>query len=173
MAFDVEQSLMCGSIAELTAQFRSRRLSVEEAVGWYLARIAAINRSGPAINAVREVSARAIEDARTADKEFAAGHGLGPLHSIPVLLKDNILTADGMAATAGAAALAGFKPGREATLVRRLRRAGAIILGKTNLTEFADYVSDVMPSGFSGAGGVVRNPHGGDYGEGFPKRAVA
>lgn len=166
MAFDVEQSLMCGSIADLTAHFRSRRLSVEEALGWYLARIAAINQSGPAINAVREVSARAIEDARTADKELAAGRGLGPLHGIPVLLKDNILTADGMAATAGAAALAGFKPQREATLVRRLRRAGAIILGKTNLTEFADYVSDVMPSGFSGAGGVVRNPHGGDYGRG-------
>jgi amidase len=166
MAFDVDLDLMSGSIADLTAHFRNRRLSVEEAVGWYLARIAAINQSGPAINAVREVSARAVEDARAADTELASGRGLGPLHGIPVLLKDNILTADGMAATAGAAALAGFRPRYEAILVRRLRRAGAIILGKTNLTEFADYVSDVMPSGFSGAGGVVRNPHGGDYGRG-------
>ena len=166
MAFDAENSLIGGSIADLTAHFRSRRLSVEEAVGWYLARIATISQSGPTINAVREVSARAIEDARTADKELAAGRGFGALHGIPVLLKDNILTADGMAASAGAAALVGFKPRHEAMLVRRLRRAGAIILGKTNLTEFADYVSDVMPSGFSGAGGVVRNPHGGDYGRG-------
>jgi amidase len=71
-----------------------------------------------------------------------------------------------MTAAAGAAALAGFKPKSEATLVRRLRRAGAIVLGKTNMTEFADYVSDVMPSGFSGAGGVVRNPHGIEYGRG-------
>jgi amidase len=166
MAFDVEQSLMCGSTGDLATHFRSRRLSVEEAVGWYLARIAAFNQSGPAINAVREVSARAIDDARSADKALATGCRLGPLHGIPVLLKDNILTADGMAATAGAAALVGFRPRHEATLVRRLRRAGAIILGKTNLTEFADYVSDVMPSGFSGAGGVVRNPHGGKYGRG-------
>lgn len=166
MARDVETSLLGGSIAELTAHFRSRRLSVTEATGWYLARIAAINQAGPVINAVREVSARAMADARTADQDLAAGRPLGPLHGIPILLKDNILTADGMAATAGAAALAGFKPRHEATIVQKLRRAGAIILGKTNLTEFADYVSDVMPSGFSGAGGVVRNPHGGDYGRG-------
>lgn len=166
MTFDVETSLTRGSIADLTAHFRSRKLSVEEATGWYLARIAAFDQSGPVINALREVSARAMEDARTADQELAAGRGHGLLHGIPVLLKDNILTADGMAASAGAAALAGFRPLREVTLVRRLRAAGAIILGKTNMTEFADYVSDVMPSCFSGAGGVVRNPHGCDYGRG-------
>jgi amidase len=99
---------------------------------------------------------------------LAAGRDRGPLHGIPVLLKDNILTADGMTASAGAAALSKFTPRRDATLVRRLREAGAIILGKTNLTEFADYVSDVMPSGFSGAGGMVKNPHGKqDYGRGL------
>ena len=90
-----------------------------------------------------------------------------PLHGIPVLVKDNIL-ASGMNATAGAAALKGFRPRRDATLVARLRAAGAIVIGKTNLTEFADYVSDVMPSGFSGAGGVVKNPHGAaPYGRGL------
>lgn len=163
---DVELSLAQGSIAELGAHFRGGRLSVEEAVGWYLSRIERISESGPAINAVREVSAYAIDDARHADQELAAGKDRGPLHGIPVLLKDNILTTDGMAATAGVAALAGFRPQREATLVRRLRKSGAVIFGKTNMCEFADYVSDVMPSGFSGAGGVVRNPHGFEYGRG-------
>lgn len=166
MTFDAEASLMHGSVADLTAHFRTRSLSVEEAVGWYLKRIAALSQSGPAINAVRELSPRAIDDARIADSQLASGQKVGPLHGIPILVKDNVLTADGMAASAGAAALAGFRPRHEATLVRRLRRAGAIIIGKTNLTEFADCVSDVMPSGFSGAGGVVRNPHGMDYGRG-------
>ena len=100
-----------------------------------------------------------LDVARQLDTEIASGQIRGPLHGIPVVLKDNILTGDGMTATAGAAALIGFKPASDATLVRRLRAAGALILGKTNLTEFADYVSDVMPSGFSGAGGMVKNPH--------------
>lgn len=109
---------------------------------------------------MREVSPRAREDAARIDREIAEGGRRGPLHGIPILLKDNIATADGMVTAAGAAALAGFRPGREATLVRRLRVAGAVILGKTNMTELADYVSDVMPSEFSGHGGVVKNPHG-------------
>src|SRR5690606_10893931 len=75
-------------------------------------------------------------------------------------------TGDGLRASAGARALEACVPGRDATLVRRLRAAGAIVLGKTNLTEFADYVSDVMPSGFSGVAGTVRNPHGLEYGRG-------
>lgn len=163
---DVEQILAQGSIAQLRAQLTGRRVSAEEATAWYLSRIAAINQAGPAINAVREVSARAMQDARRVDQELASGLDRGPLHGIPVLLKDNILTADGMAATAGSAALAGFWPSRDAGIVQQLRQAGAIVLGKTNLTEFADYVSDVMPAGFSGAGGVVRNPHGAEYGRG-------
>ena len=97
--------------------------------------------------------------ARRLDDELAARKSRGPLHGIPVLLKDNILTSDGLAATGGAAARLNFRPRQEATLARRLREAGAIIMGKTNLTELADYVSDNMPSGFSGAGGTVKNPH--------------
>jgi len=162
---DIEKTLLNGSIADLQALYASRRLSVSEAVGWYLSRIEALNKAGPALNAVREVSARAMPDAHRADAELAGGQNRGALHGIPVLLKDNILT-EGMKATAGAAALAGFEPRRDATLVRRLREAGAIVLGKTNLTEFADFVADVMPSGFSGAGGVVKNPHGIEYGRG-------
>ncbi len=152
-----------GSIAEIGAAYRAKTLTIAEATGWYLKRIAALN---PELNAVKEVAPRAMEEAKLADVELAAGRDRGPLHGIPVLLKDNIFTADGMACSAGAKALAGFKPQREATLVRRLREAGAIVLGKTNLTEFADFVSDVMPSEFSGAGGVVRNPHGIRYDRG-------
>lgn len=163
---NIDQLLREGTITELRSIFLNRDLSIEEAVKWFLSRIDSLNQSGMAINAVREVSTRAIDDARNADRLLAKGRVCGPLHGIPMLLKDNILTADGMSSTAGAAALADFKSQREATIVRRLRQAGAIIIGKTNLTEFADYVSDVMPSCFSGAGGIVRNPHGMDYGRG-------
>ena len=131
-----------------------RRLSAHEVTGWYLARIEALNHAGPQLNAVRELASGALEAAKRADRELAAGHRRGPLHGIPVLLKDNVLAAD-MTATAGAAALKGFKPRRDATLVARLRAAGAIVIGKTNLTEFA----------YSGLGlnphfGTPRNPHG-------------
>ena len=97
MTVDVERCLAQGSIAELGAMLRARRLSAVEAVGWYLARIQSISQSGPTLNAVREVSVRAMDDAREADRELAAGRERGPLHGIPVLLKDNILTSDGMA----------------------------------------------------------------------------
>jgi amidase len=158
--------LLTGSIAQIGTAYRKRQLTVVEAVQFFLARIESISRAGPKLNAVREVSAKATEDARRADEALAVGRDRGPLHGIPVLLKDNIFTADGLAASAGARALATHQPKREATIAARLRQAGAIIIGKTNLTEFADYVSDVMPSGFSGAGGVVKNPHGIEYGRG-------
>lgn len=163
---DVERILLEGSIREIQAAYASRRLSIEEAVGFYLARIDSFDKQGPKINSVREVAPDAIAKARAADVRLAAGMAQGALFGIPVLLKDNILTSDGMAATAGAAALKGFIPRREADLVRRLRTADALILGKANMTEFADYVSDIMPSEFSGAGGVVRNPHGCRYDRG-------
>ncbi len=160
-----ENTLLNGSIAELRALYVNKQISVVEAVTWFQSRIDRVSKSGPAINAVRELSGRAMDDARIADEALAADQAPGQLHGVPVLLKDNILTA-GMSATAGAAALAQFKPRRDAMLVRRLRAAGAIVIGKTNLTEFADFVSDVMPSGYSGAGGVVKNPHGIEYGRG-------
>jgi amidase len=163
---DIENVLMQGSIAELRALYLERRLSVADAVSWYLSRINDISQNGPAINAIREVSLRAMDDAKRADEAIARGEELQVLHGIPVLLKDNILTGDGMKAAAGAAALRNFQPAGDATLVKRLRSAGAIVLGKTNLTEFADFVSDVMPSGYSGNGGIVKNPHGIEYGRG-------
>lgn len=163
---NIENVLISGTISDLSALYRDKKLTVIEAVTWYLSRIESISQTGLAINAVREVSACALEDARLADVAISTGQTLGQLHGIPVLLKDNILTGDGMSAAAGAAALKNFHPKIDATLVQKLRSAGAIILGKTNLTEFADFVSDVMPSGYSGNGGVVKNPHGIEYGRG-------
>ena len=163
----MDDILESGSIAAIGRALDERRLSARKMVGWYLERIESMNHAGVALNAVREVAADALEAATRADNELAAGRRRSPLHGIPVLVKDNIL-ASGMNATAGAAALKGLMPRRDATLIARLRAAGVIVIGKTNLTEFADYVSDVMPSGFSGAGGVVKNPHGAaPYGRGL------
>jgi amidase len=163
---DIDDVLLRGSIGEIGAALRGRRVSAAELVGWYRARIEAHDRGPHGLNAVRSLAPAALDAARTADAELASGRDRGPLHGIPVLLKDNIVTGDGMRASAGALALAEFVPTREATIVRRLRKHGAIVLGKTNMTEFADYVSDMMPSEFSAAGGVVRNPHGPQYGRG-------
>jgi amidase len=163
----MQDLLLEGSLAAIHHAVLNRKISVVDTATWYLERIQ--TSSAPAgLNAVRVVSPQALENARQLDNEVASGRIRGPLHGIPILLKDNILTGDGMTATAGAAALLKFAPKRDATIARRLRDAGALILGKTNLTEFADYVSDVMPSGFSSAGGMVKNPHGNaDYGRGL------
>jgi amidase len=154
----MQDLLLNGSLLAIHQAVLDKKLSVREIARWHLDRVEALGRS-VGLNAVRVVSPHALDDAKKLDDDVAAGRIRGPLHGIPVLLKDNILTGDGMSATAGAAALLDFVPKRDATVVRRLRDAGALMLGKTNLTEFADYVSDVMPSGFSGAGGMVKNPH--------------
>lgn len=163
---DIEAILSNGSIAQIRNAYISSHLSILDATRWYLERIEKFNGGEGGINAVRELSPRALEEAGAADRLLASGAVLPPLFGIPILLKDNILTEDGMTATIGAAALKGFVPRRDATIVSRLRRSGAIILGKTNMTEFADYTSDIMPSEFSGAGGVVRNPRGQRFGRG-------
>lgn len=141
-------------------------LSAVDLTRHYLQRIAELDAAGPRLNAVREVNSAAEDIARARDEELRAGRRRGPLHGIPFLVKDNVATGDGMACTAGALALAQFRPARDATIVRRLRAAGAVLLGKCNMTEFADYLSDHMPSEFSSAGGVVRHPHGGRYDRG-------
>jgi amidase len=153
----MEDILVNGSIGDISGALAARKISVREMTEWYLARIARLGSSG-GLNAVRAIATDAIDIARERDEELAAGRSRGNLHGIPVLIKDNIHAGSGLTTTAGARALAGFRSERQATLVRRLRAAGAIVLGKTNLTEFADYVSDVMPSGFSGAGGTVIHP---------------
>ncbi len=153
----MEDILVNGSIGDIRGALTARKISIRELTEWYLARISRIG-SGGGSNAVRAVAGDAVDIARQRDEELAAGLSRGNLHGIPVLIKDNIHAGSALTTTAGSRALAGFRSERQATLVRRLRAAGAIILGKTNLTEFADYVSDVMPSGFSGAGGTVIHP---------------
>ncbi|MGK2940156.1 MAG: amidase family protein [Immundisolibacter sp.] len=154
------------SVTELGQTMANGGLSAAALTQYFLDRIGALNKAGPALNAVREVNPRASDIARALDDERRAGHVRGPLHGIPVLLKDNIATGDGMACTAGSLALAQLQPRQDAELVRRLRAAGAVILGKCNMTEFADYLADVMPSEFSSAGGVVRHPWGKRYDRG-------
>jgi amidase len=151
----MDDILRSGSLKELGGALTSRKISSREIADWYLARI---QGAGGSLNAVRELCNDALDTARQRDAELASGVVRGPLHGIPIVIKDNIQAGGGTSTTGGARALASLRTDRQATLVRRLRNAGAVILGKTNLTEFADYVSDVMPSGFSGAGGVVVNP---------------
>lgn len=121
-----------------------------------------IARLDPSLNAIRCLA----DDSRARADACDAMPASGPLHGRVVLVKDNVAVA-GLPLTAGARALAGFRPRRDATIVARLRAAGAIVLGKTNLTEFADYVGETMPAEFSGLGGVVRHPFGARYDRGF------
>ena len=127
----------------------------------YLARIDAIDRRGPALRAVIEINPDALAIAARLDAERRAGGGQvrGPLHGIPVLVKDNIATADRLQTTAGSLALVGATPPRDAAVVRRLREAGAVIIGKTNLSEWANFRSSQSSSGWSGRGGQCRNPY--------------
>jgi amidase len=134
--------------------YTSRRLCAD-----YLARIAAIDKAGPRLNAVIELNPDALRIADELDKERRAGKLRGPLHGIPVLLKDNIDTGDQLQTTAGALALAGHRATRDAFVARQLRAAGAIILGKTNLSEWANFRSTRSASGWSSRGGQTHNPY--------------
>ena len=125
----------------------------------YLERIAAVDRGGPKLNAVIEINPDALAIAEERDAERRAGKVRGPLHGIPILIKDNIATADKMETTAGSLALVGAKPPRDAHIVSRLREAGAVILGKTNLSEWANFRGNNSTSGWSGRGGQTRNPY--------------
>jgi amidase len=147
------------SIAELAAAQQQGRVSSLQLVDAYLARIAHIDRTGPALHSVLALNPGARAQARALDRERATGHVRGPLHGIPLLVKDNIETADPMPTTAGSLALAGNRGGRDAPLVARLRAAGAVILGKTNLSEWANIRSTSSVSGWSAVGGQTRNPY--------------
>jgi len=164
---NISAFLMSGTARAIGAAIAARTISSVDVTTWYLDRIRRLGRVEGGLNCVRSVSPLALEEARRADAELAEGYYRGPLHGVPYLLKDNVFTVDGSTASAGSMALAAFRPPYEATLVKRLRDAGAVLLGKTNLTEFADFVSDTMPSEFSGAGGVVNHPLGLRYGRGM------
>src|SRR5687768_13798104 len=137
------------SISDLQRAMEGGRVSSADLVKAYLRRIERTDRKGPAVNSVIEVNPDAMAIAREMDRERKAGKVRGPMHGIPVLLKDNIDTADKMLTTAGSLALMNCRPKRDAFLVRRLREAGAVILGKTNLSEWANFRSSRSTSGWS------------------------
>ncbi len=147
------------TIAELQERMTRGRLSSRDLVDKYLARIDAIDRRGPKLNSIIEVNPDAERIARDLDRERRDGHVRGPLHGIPILLKDNIDTADRMDTAAGSLALVGDPPTQDATVAARLREAGAVILGKAGLSEWANFRSFHSSSGWSGRGGQVKNPY--------------
>ena len=146
------------SLSEANAGLDAGTLSAEALTQAYLQRIEQLDRGGPALNSVIELNPDALANARALDAERRAGRVRGPLHGIPVLLKDNI-DAVGMANSAGSLAMAGNRPARDAFLVTRLRDAGAVILGKTNLSEWANFRSTRSSSGWSSRGGQTRNAY--------------
>jgi len=146
-------------ITTLAADMAAGRVTAVRLVKAYQARIAAIDRSGPALGSIIALNPDALEEARALDAERKAKGPRGPLHGIPILIKDNIETADPIATTAGSLALANNITHRDAAVVARLRAAGAIILGKTNLSEWANIRSRHSFSGWSGVGGLVKNPY--------------
>ncbi len=147
------------SIAELHDQMQRGELRSEELVRFYLDRIETIDRTGPELNSVIELNPDALMIARALDEEWEESGPRGPLHGIPVLLKANIDTADNMHTTAGSLALADHIAAEDAFLVSRLRDAGAVILGKANLSEWANFRSRRSSSGWSSIGGQTRNPY--------------
>ena len=147
------------TIAQLQAAMERGELTAVALTRAYLARIAQLDRAGPNLNAIIETNPDALELAAQADRERAAGRLRGPLHGIPVLIKDNIDSADRMRTTAGSLALLGSKPRQDATVVARLSAGGAVLLGKTNLSEWANFRSTRSISGWSGRGGQTRNPY--------------
>jgi amidase len=146
-------------IAALAADMDAGKITSEALVKAYLARIAAIDDAGPQLNAVLATMPDAITEARARDAERKAGITRGPLHGVPILIKDNIDVSGPVPTTAGSIALVDNVTGRDAPLVAQLRRAGAIILGKTNLSEWANIRSNDSTSGWSAVGGLTRNPH--------------
>src|SRR5579883_628652 len=146
-------------IADLQAALQAGELTTQRLCEMYLERIEAIDRSGPAINSVIEINPECLDIARKLDEERARNGPRGPLHGIPILVKDNIATADRMQTTAGSLALVGARVPRDAFVVQQLREAGAVILGKTNLSEWANFRGEPSTSGWSARGGQTRNPY--------------
>jgi len=152
-------NILEAGVREQAARMRAGTLTAQSLARQYLARIAKLDKSGPHVNAVIELNPDALAIAAAMDAERKAGKVRGPLHGIPVLLKDNIATADKMSTSAGSLALAGVRARQDAHIVKQLRAAGAVILGKTNLSEWANMRSTHSISGWSGRGGQTRNPH--------------
>ena len=154
-AFELEES----TIAELQEGMKSGKYTARGIAETYLARIDALDKHGPSVNSVIEVNPDTLEIAEACDKERKAKGARGPLHGIPVLIKDNIDTADKMMTTAGSLALVGSKVPKDSVVAQKLREAGAVIIGKANLSEWANIRSRHSSSGWSGRGGQTKNPY--------------
>jgi amidase len=147
------------TIAQLQQMMAAGSLTSVQLVTYYLVRIQKLDQSGPFVNSIIEVNPDAVAIARSLDEERRKGHVRGPLHGIPVLLKANIDTADKMQTTAGSYALVGTPAPMDSTVAANLRLAGAVILGKTNLSEWANFRASYSSSGWSGIGGQCNNPY--------------
>ncbi|MFW9829932.1 MAG: amidase, partial [Candidatus Thorarchaeota archaeon] len=147
------------SIKEINVLMKSGEISARILTGLYLQRIHEIDKSGPKINSVIELNPDAIEIAENLDKEWKDNNIRGPLHGIPIIIKDNINTADKMQTTAGSLALEGHYASEDAFIVKNLRKAGAIIIAKANLSEWANFRSTRSTSGWSSRGGQTLNPY--------------
>jgi len=147
------------TVADFQAGAKAGKYTARRVAEMYLKRIEEVDRRGPALNSVIEVNPDALSIADALDRERKQGRVRGPLHGVPVLIKDNIGTADQMETTAGSLALVVARPAQDAFIVQRLRDAGAVIIGKTNLSEWANFRSTHSTSGWSGRGGQTRNPY--------------
>ena len=150
------------TLADIAASFADGRLTSLQLTQNYLARIDKLDRRGPSLRSIIETNPRALEIAGALDAERKSKGPRGPLHGVPLLIKDTVETSDHMMTTAGSLALEGWYAPNDAPLVERLRAAGAVILGKTNLSEWANFRSTHSSSGWSGRSGQCRNPYATD-----------
>jgi amidase len=160
LAQAVPTNLNEATLQQLQAMMAAGHLTSVKLTQYYLDRINALDQNGPGVNAVMELNPDALSIAQSLDEERARGRVRGPMHGIPVLLKDNIDTGDRMQTSAGSFALVGRPPQRDSTVAANLRAGGAVILGKTNLSEWANFRSFESVSGWSGRGGQTHNPYG-------------
>jgi len=147
------------TITQLQQGYREGKFTITDVVEAYLERIDVIDKNGPQLNSIIVINPDALQIAAELDKEMAAGKTRGPLHGIPIILKDNIDTRDKMATTAGATALRNSYPLKDSWVAKKLKEAGAIIIAKSNLSEWANFRASLSSSGWSGVGGQTKNPY--------------
>tara|TARA_Y100001972_G_C7660631_1_gene333168 strand:+ start:2139 stop:3713 length:1575 start_codon:yes stop_codon:yes gene_type:complete len=156
---DQNPNLIEIDITALQKGYQDQSYTIQEVVRYYLERIESIDKQGPGLHSVLQVNPEAMEIAKELDLELASGKMRGPLHGVPVLLKDNLDTHDQMETTAGSRALKGSRPLKDSFVAKKLRESGAVILGKTNLSEWANFRGELSSSGWSGLGGQTKNPY--------------
>jgi amidase len=156
---DMKSYLEEMTISQIQQGYRDKKFTVVQIVADYLTRIEAIDKDGPGLNSIICINPDAMQIAKELDMELAAGKIRGPLHGIPVILKDNIDTHDKMPTTAGATVLRNSFPRNDSWVAKKLREAGAVIIGKSNLSEWANFRADNSSSGWSGIGGQTKNPY--------------